>query len=105
MCEGEVRWLQDPDMNSCWKMKIQVQILVLDVLLLWMFVPSVVCIDGADVDVVIVVIIYTAAASTQGCIYALYAVKEKRFYTTSTCIVDHTMQRKHHDNKRKEGSS
>ena len=29
--------------------------------------PCVVCIDGADVDVVIVVVIFTAAASPQGC--------------------------------------
>lgn len=44
---------------------------------------SVVCVDGADVDVVIVVIIFTAASSTQGCIYmyALYPVKKSHSFT------------------------
>lgn len=64
VCErvDELRWLQRPDMNSCWKMKIQVQPLNVDVVTVVDVCLRVVFLDGADVVVVVV----NAAASIQG---------------------------------------
>lgn len=76
MCAQELRWLQDPDMNSCWKMKIQVQIIVLDGVAVVDVCLCAISVDAADV---VVVIAFNAAASGM---YALYSVFKK-------CTVDH----------------
>lgn len=60
VCAHELRWLQDPDMNSCWKMKIQVQIIVLDGVAVVDVCLCAISVDAADV---VVVIAFNAAAS------------------------------------------
>lgn len=55
-------------MNSCWKMKIQVRILVLDGVADVDVCVCVVFVDGADV---VGVIDFNAEASTEGCMLSI----------------------------------
>lgn len=58
-------------MNSCWKMKIQVQILVLNSVAV---VVSVIFVDGSDI---VVVIAFNTVASIKGCMLYILFKKSK----------------------------